>query len=115
MCRLRNIILHAADRAPAEVSRFRALNWFKPGDPLVIDRDKLLEVVDYIRSTFPDGLICGDDAGVARAEKQRKIEWPPPGIDDFSTTLQDSIATALRKRTSATMPGTSGEDDSNAG
>lgn len=55
LAKLRHLILHAGGRADDRVKRFEVLKWFAPGDSIVIDREKLHEVVQLIRR-FPDGL-----------------------------------------------------------
>lgn len=53
---LRHAVLHKHGRASIEVENSKVLKWFKSGDKIVIDRERLKQVVTQIRS-FPDGLI----------------------------------------------------------
>jgi hypothetical protein len=52
----RRLIVHARSRADQTVSRCKILKWFEPGDLIIIDREKLHEIVKHIRK-FPEGLI----------------------------------------------------------
>lgn len=80
--KLRNWILHA-NRAPAEINRFRILKWFNPGDEMILDREKLLEMVDLIRFELPNGLICrtpNADQKLARPKDFEIDPWTAPPL-----------------------------------
>lgn len=53
---LRHAILHKRGRASGEVEKAKVLIWFKTGDEIAVDRQKLKQIVEAIRS-FPDGLV----------------------------------------------------------
>lgn len=52
---LRHLLLHAGGVADNTVAKCKVLKWFEPGESVIIDRDKLCEVVEHIRA-FPEGL-----------------------------------------------------------
>ena len=48
--------MHKRGKASAEVEKAKVLIWFNTGDEIVVDRHKLKQIVEAIRS-FPDGLV----------------------------------------------------------
>jgi hypothetical protein len=53
---LRHAVLHKHGKASIEVEKAKILTWFKVGDQIVVDRERLKQIVLHIRS-FPDGLV----------------------------------------------------------
>lgn len=55
MAKLRNIILHAGGVMDQRARSLRLLRWFVPGDKVIVNADRLHEIIVLIRQ-FPEGL-----------------------------------------------------------
>lgn len=53
--KMRNVILHANGVMDERARSLKVLKWFSPGDTVLVDREKLHQVISLIRQ-FPEGL-----------------------------------------------------------
>jgi hypothetical protein len=53
--KMRNVILHASGIMDQRARSMKVLKWFSVGDRVIVDREKLHQVILLIRQ-FPDGL-----------------------------------------------------------
>jgi hypothetical protein len=48
LCRMRNAIVHSRGIAGHEFEKMKVLKWFKPGDPIDLDFDKMNTIFDHM-------------------------------------------------------------------
>lgn len=55
IAKMRNVILHAGGVMDERARTLKVLKWFSPGETVLVDRDKLHQMIGFIRE-FPEGL-----------------------------------------------------------